>query len=390
MSEFISKLIDYQREIGVEINVRSNSFKKDGDTHKTKSYLKARFVAISALCKEFTEINTQILSCGEEATATQYHEKNYFGEIHSIARDLIGKVKKCAETKFAFEISATAMELELWIDQWRHTSGIENPNADDDGGDDYEEPNNIVGEVSQPQTSIGRPHCMPPEPPTLLAAARIKFNHRKNVLSSLIEQTLRQLESAASSMAQLKQKQKLLDNYWNGFVSAYEELIQVALNLEQLALEYVDFESQRNNNQQPNIMKLKPIEIPKFRGDYENWFSFRDLFSNLYHNNPSLTGSEKLHYLKSSLDGDAARLISHLQSTDANYESAWQIITSRYENKRLLVNRQLEMIWSLQNIQTESTFHLKKMHDTVREALHALKNFEVNYEIGSDSINYTD
>lgn len=172
----------------------------------------------------------------------------------------------------------------------------------------------------------------------------------------------------------------------------------MALNLEQLALEYVDFEfryqdvncmlservdichSQRNNNQQPNIMKLKPIEIPKFRGDYENWFSFRDLFSNLYHNNPSLTGSEKLHYLKSSLDGDAARLISHLQSTDANYESAWQIITSRYENKRLLVNRQLEMIWSLQNIQTESTFHLKKMHDTVREALHALKNLEVNYE----------
>lgn len=46
---------------------------------------------------------------------------------------------------------------------------------------------------------------------------------------------------------------------------------------------------------------LPKITIPTFDGKYLDWPSFKDLFSDLIHNNGLLTAVQKLHYLKSSV-----------------------------------------------------------------------------------------
>lgn len=56
-------------------------------------------------------------------------------------------------------------------------------------------------------------------------------------------------------------------------------------------------------------IKLPPVELTPFSGNYEDWTSFRDLFGSLIHSNKNIGNVQKLHYLKGNLKGDAETLI---------------------------------------------------------------------------------
>ena len=84
-----------------------------------------------------------------------------------------------------------------------------------------------------------------------------------------------------------------------------------------------------------NNLKLPAIKLPIFSGQYDRWISFSDMFKAMIHENDSLPEIQTFHYLKSSLSGEAERLISNLPMTASNYTSAWKLLVERYENKRL-------------------------------------------------------
>ncbi|KYN15991.1 hypothetical protein ALC57_11770 [Trachymyrmex cornetzi] len=92
---------------------------------------------------------------------------------------------------------------------------------------------------------------------------------------------------------------------------------------------------------QPTIVKLPDIELPKFDGSYNKWISFRELFESLIDADPSLPAVKKLHYLRLALIGDAATIINLLEITGNNYVIAWNLLKQRYENKRLIVEHHL-------------------------------------------------
>jgi hypothetical protein len=100
-----------------------------------------------------------------------------------------------------------------------------------------------------------------------------------------------------------------------------------------------------NNNQnstaiqshQNSKINLPVIQIPEFSGHFEKWLSFRDVFQSLIHNNNNLNSIEKMHYLKSSLSGDALHTIENLAISGANYDEAWSLLEKRYGNERLIV-----------------------------------------------------
>jgi len=76
---------------------------------------------------------------------------------------------------------------------------------------------------------------------------------------------------------------------------------------------------------------LPKINLPTFHGRYQDWAPFCDLFQSLIGSNDDLTPVEKLHHLKTSVCGQAAKLISSLATTDENYERAWSKLKARYE-----------------------------------------------------------
>lgn len=103
--------------------------------------------------------------------------------------------------------------------------------------------------------------------------------------------------------------------------------------------------------------KVKRIEIPSFNGDILKFNSFRGLFENLVHNNPDLTGVQKLYYLKQALVESAADLIQDFELTENSYAQAWSVVIARYENKRLVVKTLFKKLISIEAIKSDVKIH---------------------------------
>jgi len=57
------------------------------------------------------------------------------------------------------------------------------------------------------------------------------------------------------------------------------------------------------------------------------WSTFRDLFTAIYINNPSLTPVEKLFHLNAKTSGDAHNIVSSSPLTNDGFRLAWAYLT---------------------------------------------------------------
>lgn len=118
---------------------------------------------------------------------------------------------------------------------------------------------------------------------------------------------------------------------------------------------------------------LPRINLPRFSGDYYAWGTFRDLFTSLIRHNVELSNVEKMHYLRSSLTGEASRLVSNLSLSGDHFMLAWQTLCSRYNNRRVLIDFQLDRLANIKPIKTKSAQGLRDLSTTLTEVLGALK-----------------
>ncbi|XP_062557924.1 uncharacterized protein LOC134222785 [Armigeres subalbatus] len=120
-------------------------------------------------------------------------------------------------------------------------------------------------------------------------------------------------------------------------------------------------------------LKLPRMNLPTFSGNYLEWQSFFDLFESLVHANPSLKDSQRLYFLKTNLDGEAASLISHLKIEDANYRAALDKLKARYDKPREIANKHIQRFLAQQTLTTASASGLRSLHDVSDEVIRALK-----------------
>lgn len=106
---------------------------------------------------------------------------------------------------------------------------------------------------------------------------------------------------------------------------------------------------------------LPRIQLPHFSGKYEDWPAFRDLFLSIIGKDSSIASVEKLHYLKSCLKSEAELLVRNISTTSENYDSAWKMLSTYYENKRLLVRAYIANFISLQKMKCESPVELRNI-----------------------------
>jgi hypothetical protein len=121
-----------------------------------------------------------------------------------------------------------------------------------------------------------------------------------------------------------------------------------------------------------SIVKLAPLNVPEFSGNYQEWTTFHDIFVALIHSNKSLMEVQKFFYLKSALTGDAQNVIKSLETTAQNYEVAWSTLVERYNNKRYLVQNHTNAIFNLEPIQKESSVKLRQLADAINGHMKAL------------------
>ena len=139
-------------------------------------------------------------------------------------------------------------------------------------------------------------------------------------------------------------------------------------------------------NQMPQVptavqrTHLPRVELPKFSGAFEDWESFRDLFTSLIRQDTTLTGVQKLQFLKTSVQGSAKSTLDKLTITEANYEIAWQTLLKRYDNPRILVTQHLSTLASIPIIKREDSTALQDLMDTLNTKKAALRSLDCPVE----------
>ena len=124
-------------------------------------------------------------------------------------------------------------------------------------------------------------------------------------------------------------------------------------------------------------LQLPKMNIPVFSGEYLQWNSFWDLFNASVHTNETLTDAQRLQYFKASLKGDAAKIISHLTITDANYAGARNALQTRYANLRLIVRSHIRAMLEVPVMKGETAQEMRNLLETFREQMQALETFGV-------------
>ncbi|XP_047993529.1 uncharacterized protein LOC125231965 [Leguminivora glycinivorella] len=104
-----------------------------------------------------------------------------------------------------------------------------------------------------------------------------------------------------------------------------------------------------------NFINLPKINLPRFEGGYQDWLAFRDTYLSLIHNNESINTINKFHYLRASLKGSAALIIQSLDLTCDNYSIAWQLLSERYDNQKLLVANHVNALFNVEPVRQESS-----------------------------------
>ncbi|XP_063620692.1 uncharacterized protein LOC134793097 [Cydia splendana] len=120
------------------------------------------------------------------------------------------------------------------------------------------------------------------------------------------------------------------------------------------------------------------IEIPIFNGNYHQWTSFKDLFTETIHKNNSISNAQKMQFLKSKVKGEAEKLIQHLKISTDNYQVCWEILNHRYNNTKLIFSSHVNILLGLPTMQQQTAVAIKRLHDNTKECLHAIQNLGVD------------
>ncbi|CAG7822067.1 unnamed protein product, partial [Allacma fusca] len=120
--------------------------------------------------------------------------------------------------------------------------------------------------------------------------------------------------------------------------------------------------------------KLPTLALPRFSGSFEEWLPFRDRFSQSVDSRSDLSDAEKLQYLISSLDGQAAEAIKSLPINNASYAPAWRNLKEQYEHKRELVYRHIGSILDQPQVATPSSTSLQNLLSTTTNSLSSLES----------------
>lgn len=123
-----------------------------------------------------------------------------------------------------------------------------------------------------------------------------------------------------------------------------------------------------------SLVKLPPIKLPTFNGQYSDWLEFKDAFVALVDSDESLTDIQKFYYLRSSLDQKVLETIKYMDVSERNYKEAWKFLNERFENKKIIVYNHVRAIFEHPVVVRESYKDLRNLFDNITKHLRCLKS----------------
>lgn len=247
-----------------------------------------------------------------------------------------------------------------------------------------------------------------PNPWDALLAAQKASGHA--ISKSLIN--LNKLGQDLATADVVKNRLQLLDGYWQNFFAKHQQLYEFYDQLTETDYFQTDFFSEIEQTYlsckvemssrlsrligelqgalgQPgsdlpgsNIRitttdsSLPKLSLPKFNGQQEEWESFKEIFSSMVKDSPTLTPVLKLQHLVTCLEGDARRRVDNMAIIGANFEVAWNALETRYDNKRLRLAVQLNKLLGMPPASCKSVAEITRLLDTTNQCIRALRSLK--------------
>ena len=191
-----------------------------------------------------------------------------------------------------------------------------------------------------------------------------------------------QIELLDSREEQLAERSAVETAYYAA-ISPAMVLLEAAQVNQRRASQASSIQGAAENLRRPNTesaIRLPPISLPEFDGDYKRWLNYRDTFDSFVHRHKDLSDIQKLHYLKSSLRNEAAQVIESLETTAANYLPAWEQLCERYDNHRKMVGGHIHALCSMPSITKASSAILRSHQNGMNSHLRALTALKLPVE----------
>ena len=124
--------------------------------------------------------------------------------------------------------------------------------------------------------------------------------------------------------------------------------------------------------------RLPKLVLPKFRGNVTDWTSFWDAFKAAIHENNEISKVDKLNYLNSLLEGPAALTLQGLSLTEANYDSAVELLKGRYGNPQQIITSHMDQLLKLPTCTGEKASLLRHIYDKLNIHVRGLRTLGIN------------
>lgn len=173
-----------------------------------------------------------------------------------------------------------------------------------------------------------------------------------------------------------------IQTYQSEFAAIHEKFITVRILLDKYsAPETFNSTTFQHNNSccGPDgklPYKMPPIKIRPFNGNLDDWSEFKATCTLVLTDRfPEI---QRLQSLKEALVGEPRELVKHVAPEFGSYDTAWQILETRYDNKRSIVNASLKRFFDLPSLKYESADALNIMKNTTSNMLAVLKGFNID------------
>ena len=118
--------------------------------------------------------------------------------------------------------------------------------------------------------------------------------------------------------------------------------------------------------------------MPSFSGNIIDWRHYYNIFVKLIHIRTDLTDIQKLHYLHSSLSGEALNVIKSIPITHENYAVAIDVLKNRYDSKLIVSAHHIGNVLGVKSVQPDSRVSISRFIDEITANINALNSLNLH------------
>jgi Protein of unknown function (DUF1759) len=191
-------------------------------------------------------------------------------------------------------------------------------------------------------------------------------------------------EAPAGGSEQFKKPLKKMDdaddnpfkNLINDTTDSTDKITQL---LELLVKRSLEQEAERTSNptDPASGIRIPEVNFSAFGGEIKDYKVFKSSFMSIVKRS-RMTPIEKFHLLRSKLNGEALAEINTLNISDENYEAAWELLDSRYENVRIIVETSLQQLQHHPPTKTKDADSLIKLIQCYKGTIFNISSAEVD------------